>query len=57
MRVLRRASFITLDAAPALEIMMVNGKSVTMRPLLTEAERNAEEKRDFDDIIWRVGIR
>jgi hypothetical protein len=57
MRFLQRGSFITLDAAPALWIMVVNGKPVTMRPPPTEAERNAEEKRDFNDIIWRVGTR
>jgi hypothetical protein len=57
MRGRQRGSFITLDAAPALSIMMVNGKPVTMRPPLTEAERDAEEKRDFNDIIWRVGTR
>jgi hypothetical protein len=41
--------FITCDAAPALSVMIVNGRPVTMRPPLTEAERKAE-----DDRWWRI---
>jgi hypothetical protein len=43
MRTLQRGDFITLDAAPAMSLMVVDGKPMTMRPPLSEAERKARD--------------
>ena len=49
----RVGDFITLDAAPSDSMMVIDGKLVTMRPLLTEAERKAKADREWRDKCWK----
>jgi hypothetical protein len=48
MRTLKRGDFITLDATPAASMMVVDGRLMAMRPLESDAERKAREKREWE---------
>jgi hypothetical protein len=47
----RKGDFLTCDAPPAPSMMAINGRAVTMRPPLTEAERKAKADR-----WWRKSV-
>jgi hypothetical protein len=49
----RKGDFLTCDASPAPSMMVVNGKPMTMRPPLSEAERKAQADRAWSDHCWK----